>query len=174
MDWLASFPFLTNSSCSLCILYIYSSLGICIFNSYKFGFLLVFGTLEAWVLAFLVIWSIIYSCLTKAACFDFPFCYFCCDPIYSLYFLFALPLMGFDFIHLNRVLAAGVKMNGIQSRKAQNINVDKQFPGCLGRMVNLFDMSTSVSGNRLLTDKPHYDGDYFSLCSIRLFPCIID
>ncbi|KAK2648853.1 hypothetical protein Ddye_016342 [Dipteronia dyeriana] len=49
-------------------------------------------------------------------------------------------------------------MNGIQSRKAQNINVDKQFPGCLGRMVNLFDMSTSVSGNRLLMDKPHYDG----------------
>ncbi|KAL5859952.1 hypothetical protein ACOSQ4_001248 [Xanthoceras sorbifolium] len=49
-------------------------------------------------------------------------------------------------------------MNGIQSRKSQNVNIDKQFPGCLGRMVNLFDLSMGVSGNRLLTDKPHYDG----------------
>ncbi|KAJ0054255.1 hypothetical protein Pint_01621 [Pistacia integerrima] len=51
-------------------------------------------------------------------------------------------------------------MNGIQSRKAQNINIDKQFAGagCLGRMVNLFDLGTGVPGNRLLTDKPHHDG----------------
>lgn len=51
-------------------------------------------------------------------------------------------------------------MNGIQSRKAQSVNIDKQIPGCLGRMVNLFDLSTGVSGNRLLTDKPHRDGDF--------------
>lgn len=52
-------------------------------------------------------------------------------------------------------------MNGIQSRKAQNINVDKHV-GCLGRMVNLFDLSTGISGNRLLTDKPHRDGAMLS------------
>lgn len=53
-------------------------------------------------------------------------------------------------------------MNGIQSRKAQNINVDKHVVGCLGRMVNLFDLSTGIAGNRLLTDKPHRDGAMLS------------
>ncbi|KAG8640290.1 uncharacterized protein LOC110629793 isoform X2 [Manihot esculenta] len=47
----------------------------------------------------------------------------------------------------------GVKMNGIQGNKAQNM--EKQFPGCLGRMVNLLDLSNGASGNRLLTDKLH-------------------
>ncbi|XP_050205199.1 uncharacterized protein LOC126655200 [Mercurialis annua] len=46
-------------------------------------------------------------------------------------------------------------MNGIQDKKAQSI--EKQFPGCLGRMVNLFDLTSGVNGNRLLTDKPHRD-----------------
>ncbi|XVE78031.1 hypothetical protein DITRI_Ditri13aG0111600 [Diplodiscus trichospermus] len=46
-------------------------------------------------------------------------------------------------------------MNGIQKKKGQNI---EKFPGCLGRMVNLFDLNTGVPGNRLLTDKPHRDG----------------
>lgn len=42
-------------------------------------------------------------------------------------------------------------------------NVEQPFPGCLGRMVNLFDLSTSVAGgNRLLTDKPHRDGSPLS------------
>lgn len=54
----------------------------------------------------------------------------------------------------------GVEMNGIQSTKAQNINVDKHVVGCLGRMVNLFDLSAGIPGNRLLTDKPHRDGDF--------------
>ncbi|KAK8570030.1 hypothetical protein V6N13_002733 [Hibiscus sabdariffa] len=49
----------------------------------------------------------------------------------------------------------GVEMNGIQQRKGQDI---EKFPGCLGRMVNLFDLNSSVPGNRLLTDKPHRDG----------------
>ncbi|KAK1561059.1 hypothetical protein Q3G72_033961 [Acer saccharum] len=72
--------------------------------------------------------------------------------------IFMIPSHLRSHSHSNvRFRPLGVKMNGIQSRKAQNINVDKQFPGCLGRMVNLFDMSTSVSGNRLLSDKPHYD-----------------
>ncbi|KAJ9176527.1 hypothetical protein P3X46_011831 [Hevea brasiliensis] len=49
-------------------------------------------------------------------------------------------------------------MNVIQGSKAQNI--EKPFPGCLGRMVNLFDLSNGATGNRLLTDKPH--GSLFS------------
>lgn len=44
-------------------------------------------------------------------------------------------------------------MNGIQNRKFHT--TEKPFPGCLGRMVNLFDLSSGVPGNRLLTDKPH-------------------
>ncbi|OIT26230.1 PREDICTED: uncharacterized protein LOC109215575 isoform X2 [Nicotiana attenuata] len=44
-------------------------------------------------------------------------------------------------------------MNGFQSGK--NSNLDKPFPGCLGRMVNLFDLNSGVAGNRMLTDKPH-------------------
>lgn len=52
---------------------------------------------------------------------------------------------------------AGIEMDGPQRRKAQNI--EKPFPGCLGRMVNLFDVSTGVAGNRLLMDKPHHDGE---------------
>ncbi|XP_031404907.1 uncharacterized protein LOC116213909 [Punica granatum] len=47
-------------------------------------------------------------------------------------------------------------MIGIQNNKSHKN--DKQFPGCLGRMVNLFDLSAGVSANRLLTDKPHRDG----------------
>lgn len=51
-------------------------------------------------------------------------------------------------------------MNGMQISKAHN--TDKPFPGCLGRMVNLFDLSTGVSGNKLLTEKPHHDGSSLS------------
>ena len=46
-------------------------------------------------------------------------------------------------------------MNGVQSRKVHSI--EKPFPGCLGRMVSLFDLTGGVTGNRLLTDKPHHD-----------------
>ncbi|VFQ86288.1 unnamed protein product [Cuscuta campestris] len=47
-------------------------------------------------------------------------------------------------------------MNVVQNSK--NRNLDKPFPGCLGRMVNLFDLNSGVSGNKLLTEKPHRDG----------------
>ncbi|GLT28211.1 hypothetical protein SLA2020_031600 [Shorea laevis] len=50
-------------------------------------------------------------------------------------------------------------MNEIQGRRAQNF---EKFPGCLGRMVNLFDLSAGVPGNRLLSDKPHRDGSSLS------------
>lgn len=54
-------------------------------------------------------------------------------------------------------------MNGIQGNKAQNM--EKQFPGCLGRMVNLLDLSNGASGNRLLTDKLHGDDVFFVFLS---------
>ncbi|MED6132992.1 hypothetical protein PIB30_024069 [Stylosanthes scabra] len=51
-------------------------------------------------------------------------------------------------------------MNGVQNRRVHN--VEKPFPGCLGRMVNLFDLTAGVSGNKLLTDKPHRDASSLS------------
>lgn len=51
-------------------------------------------------------------------------------------------------------------MNGIQRRKVGNN--EKPFPGCLGRMVNLFDLNTGVSRNKLLTDAPHREGSTLS------------
>ncbi|KAE9590985.1 hypothetical protein Lalb_Chr20g0113371 [Lupinus albus] len=51
-------------------------------------------------------------------------------------------------------------MNGAQRRKIHN--VEKPFPGCLGRMVNIFDFTPAATGNRLLTDKPHRDASSLS------------
>ncbi|XP_009770284.1 uncharacterized protein LOC107780416 isoform X2 [Nicotiana tabacum] len=61
-------------------------------------------------------------------------------------------------------------MNGFQSGKSRNH--DKPSPGCLGRMVNLFDLNSGVPGNRLLTDKPHRDGSLLRSQSdvVRLSP----
>ncbi|XP_050910749.1 uncharacterized protein LOC127125933 isoform X2 [Lathyrus oleraceus] len=52
----------------------------------------------------------------------------------------------------------GVEMNTVMNNRTVH-NDDKPFPGCLGRMVNLFDLTTAttVNGNKLLTDKPHRD-----------------
>ncbi|CAI9300771.1 unnamed protein product [Lactuca saligna] len=47
-------------------------------------------------------------------------------------------------------------MSRIQNGK--NRNPEKPISGCLGRMVNLFDLNTGLGGSRLLTDKPHHDG----------------
>lgn len=52
------------------------------------------------------------------------------------------------------------KMYSSQNRKVHNF--EKQFPGCLGRVVNLFDLSAGVTSNRLLTDKPHPYGSSIS------------
>ncbi|XP_057964778.1 uncharacterized protein LOC131155571 [Malania oleifera] len=46
-------------------------------------------------------------------------------------------------------------MDAIQNRKAHNL--EKPIPGCLGRMVNLFDLGAGVAGNRMLTEKAHRD-----------------
>ncbi|KAI3461014.1 hypothetical protein Pfo_017677 [Paulownia fortunei] len=48
-------------------------------------------------------------------------------------------------------------MNGI-SQNGKNCNFEETYPGCLGRMVNLFELNIGASANRLLTDKPHRDG----------------
>ncbi|KAI4341623.1 hypothetical protein MLD38_026322 [Melastoma candidum] len=36
-------------------------------------------------------------------------------------------------------------------RRARSL--DKQFPRCLGKMVNLFDLSAGLTSNKLLTDR---------------------
>ncbi|CAK9156685.1 unnamed protein product [Ilex paraguariensis] len=51
-------------------------------------------------------------------------------------------------------------MNGLQTGEARNL--EKHFPGCLGRMVNMFDLGAGVAGNRMLTEKPHRDGSPLS------------
>ncbi|KAL3531157.1 hypothetical protein ACH5RR_010479 [Cinchona calisaya] len=51
-------------------------------------------------------------------------------------------------------------MNGIHSGMSHNL--ENAFPGCLGSMVNLFDLSAGMAGNGRLTDKPHRDGSPLS------------
>ncbi|XP_077252740.1 uncharacterized protein LOC143892178 [Tasmannia lanceolata] len=51
-------------------------------------------------------------------------------------------------------------MNGFQNRSGGNF--EKPFPGCTGRMVNLFDLSPSMGSNRLLTEKANGDGSVVS------------
>ncbi|XXG67958.1 hypothetical protein AAC387_Pa06g1176 [Persea americana] len=46
-------------------------------------------------------------------------------------------------------------MNDFKSRKSRDSG--KPVPGCLGRMVNLFDLGPGMGGNRLLTEKAHRD-----------------
>ncbi|CAA2934079.1 Hypothetical predicted protein [Olea europaea subsp. europaea] len=48
-------------------------------------------------------------------------------------------------------------MNGVH-QSGNNGDFEKTFPGCLGRMVNLFDLNVGMAGNRLLTAKPYRDG----------------
>ena len=61
-------------------------------------------------------------------------------------------------------------MNGT-SNNGKSRNFEKTHPGCLGRMVNLFELNIGVSADRLLTDKPHRDGVhsfYFNFCCITI------
>ncbi|PWA88449.1 hypothetical protein CTI12_AA090900 [Artemisia annua] len=51
-------------------------------------------------------------------------------------------------------------MSWIQSGK--NRHPEKPVSGCLGRMVNMFDLTNGTGGKKLLTDKPHNDGSSFS------------
>lgn len=47
-------------------------------------------------------------------------------------------------------------MDRARNDKAQG--TEKQFPGCLGRMVNLFDLSAGAASKKRLTYRPHFDG----------------
>ncbi|KAK4338691.1 hypothetical protein RND71_043178 [Anisodus tanguticus] len=60
-------------------------------------------------------------------------------------------------------------MNGFQNGK----NFDKPVPGCLGRMVNLFDLNSGVAGNKLLTDKPHGDNELHCYIFFSSVPSLI-
>jgi hypothetical protein len=51
-------------------------------------------------------------------------------------------------------------MKGIQNKKG--LDLQKPIPGCMGRMVNLFDLSNSLTGTKRLTEKPHRDGINFT------------
>lgn len=55
-----------------------------------------------------------------------------------------------------------IEMNG--SSQNGSYNLEKTYPGCLGRMVNLFELNIGVSPNKLLTDKPHRDGGHLFFC----------
>lgn len=55
-----------------------------------------------------------------------------------------------------------IEMNG--SSQNGSYNFEKTYPGCLGRMVNLFELNIGVSPNKLLTDKPHRDGGHLFFC----------
>ncbi|KAF3789544.1 hypothetical protein EJ110_NYTH18004 [Nymphaea thermarum] len=45
-----------------------------------------------------------------------------------------------------------------QFQRKKTNGSQKSYPGCMGIMVNLFDLNFGVSGNKLLTEKPHCDG----------------
>lgn len=42
--------------------------------------------------------------------------------------------------------------------KTRGADLEKPFPGCMGRMINLFDFGPGMTGNKLLTDKEHQHG----------------
>ena len=63
-------------------------------------------------------------------------------------------------------------MKGVQDRRhetKQDLQVLVPFPGCLGRMINMFDLSNGVVATKMLTEKAHRDGTYFSY-PFLLFP----
>ncbi|XP_076906448.1 uncharacterized protein LOC143562565 [Bidens hawaiensis] len=57
-----------------------------------------------------------------------------------------------------------------------NRNLERHVPGCLGRrMVNLFDLNAHVGGNKLLTEKPHYEGSPVSRSQSDMpTSCVVD
>ncbi|CAN6273976.1 unnamed protein product [Urochloa humidicola] len=51
-------------------------------------------------------------------------------------------------------------MKGVQDRRhkrKQDLQVLAPFPGCLGRMINMFDLSNGVVATKMLTEKAHRD-----------------
>jgi len=66
-------------------------------------------------------------------------------------------------------------MSGVKNNNTRVNTDDKPFPGCLGRMVNLFDLTpATVNANKLLTDKPHRDHHgYLSFSNLPFFLLLI-
>ena len=59
-------------------------------------------------------------------------------------------------------------MNGFQNRKGQDLQ--KPLPGCMGKMINIFDLSTGMPRTKLLTEKPHQDGNFsLEFCAFSAF-----
>ncbi|KAL9685763.1 hypothetical protein QQ045_023215 [Rhodiola kirilowii] len=54
-------------------------------------------------------------------------------------------------------------MSGMQKTRSP-----KPQPGCIGRMVKLFDMDGSTAGNKLIMDKPHNRGSSLPSCPVNL------
>ncbi|MQM20566.1 hypothetical protein Taro_053589, partial [Colocasia esculenta] len=54
------------------------------------------------------------------------------------------------------VTLVSVEMNEPQNRKVQELQ--KPIPGCMGRMINIFDLSVGMAGTKMLTDRAHPDG----------------
>ncbi|XP_062220719.1 uncharacterized protein LOC133920089 [Phragmites australis] len=51
-------------------------------------------------------------------------------------------------------------MKGVQDKrhkKKQDLQVLAPFPGCLGRVINMFDLSNGVAATKMLTEKAHRD-----------------
>lgn len=73
--------------------------------------------------------------------------------------LFATSIRFFRMYHDSIVLLNMQELKMDKYKNTRAYKIDKQVPGCLGRMVNLFDVSAGVSANKLLTDKTHLEGD---------------
>ncbi|GFP82991.1 hypothetical protein PHJA_000442200 [Phtheirospermum japonicum] len=60
------------------------------------------------------------------------------------------------------VCAVRVQMNGVHHNGNKNHDFEKIYPGCLGRMTDLFELNIGVPTNTLLNDKPHRGGSPLS------------
>jgi hypothetical protein len=59
-------------------------------------------------------------------------------------------------------------MKGVQDkrhRKKQDLQVLPPFPGCLGRVINMFDLGNGVVATKMLTEKAHREGTGLSYTS---------
>ncbi|KAL8143035.1 hypothetical protein V2J09_016067 [Rumex salicifolius] len=57
---------------------------------------------------------------------------------------------------LNAGYAVALYMNHMHPNGRAE-SYETPVPGCLGKMANLFDLTSGIARNKLLTDKPHYD-----------------
>jgi hypothetical protein len=78
------------------------------------------------------------------------------------------------FLALDWICRRPVWMKGVEDRRCkrkQDLQVLAPFPVCLGRMINMFDLSNGVVATKMLTDKAHRDGTYFSCPPLFFAPC---